>query len=140
MGMDVNIRIVGKQKKSTNKQSSENWLEDAYQMYIKRLQNSSINAITTWHKNDNDFLVNQKQELNQNNFIIFSDKNKSTNYIGSKNYINLIKQNTEKIGGNIDVNSKPETFDKMLSNMKRKTSSIRSNELHLWFFYENFCQ
>ena len=73
MGMDVNIRIVGKQKKSTNKQSSENWLEDAYQMYIKRLQNSSINAVTTWHKNDNDLLKGISNDKTKGYSIILLD-------------------------------------------------------------------
>jgi len=73
MGMDVNKRIVGKQKKSTNKQSSENWLEDAYHMYIKRLQNSSINAITTWHKNDNGLLKGISNDKTKGYSIILLD-------------------------------------------------------------------
>jgi 23S rRNA (pseudouridine1915-N3)-methyltransferase len=50
MGMKINIRIVGR------KSGSEKWIDDAYDMYDKRLRPSSLEVETTWHK-DNDALV-----------------------------------------------------------------------------------
>ena len=49
MGMQVHIRIVGRK-------NSEQWLEDAYEMYETRLRPSSVQVATTWHK-DNPALI-----------------------------------------------------------------------------------
>ena len=49
MGMNVNIRIVGRK-------SSERWLEEGCEMYETRLRPSSVQVETTWHK-DNAALI-----------------------------------------------------------------------------------
>lgn len=45
MGLKVTIRIVGRK-------TSEQWLEDACDMYLQRLKPSGIEIETIWHKND----------------------------------------------------------------------------------------
>jgi 23S rRNA (pseudouridine1915-N3)-methyltransferase len=50
MGMNVNIRIVGR------KSGSEKWLEEACSMYETRLRPSNVQVETTWHK-DNQALT-----------------------------------------------------------------------------------
>ena len=45
MGLKVTIRIVGRK-------TSEQWLEDACDMYLQRLKPSGIEIDTIWHKND----------------------------------------------------------------------------------------
>ena len=45
MGLRVTIRIVGRK-------TSEQWLEDACDMYLQRLKPSGIEIETIWHKND----------------------------------------------------------------------------------------
>ena len=45
MGLKVTIRIVGRK-------TSEQWLEDACDMYLQRLKPSGIEMETIWHKND----------------------------------------------------------------------------------------
>jgi 23S rRNA (pseudouridine1915-N3)-methyltransferase len=50
MGMNVNIRIVGR------KSGSEKWLEEACSMYETRLRPSNVEVETTWHK-DNQALT-----------------------------------------------------------------------------------
>jgi len=45
MGRKVTIRIVGRK-------TSEQWLEDACDMYLQRLKPSGLELETVWHKND----------------------------------------------------------------------------------------
>ena len=54
--MQVRIRTVGRNKAS----SSENWLENGYTMYEKRLKPANIAVATEWHK-DNDALLKGMQ-------------------------------------------------------------------------------
>lgn len=67
MGMEINIRIVGR------KNGSESWLNDAYTMYETRLKPSLLDVQTTWHKNDNDLIKGIDSDLKKNNVICFLD-------------------------------------------------------------------
>lgn len=60
MGLKVTIRIVGRK-------TSEQWLEDACDMYLKRLKPSGLEVETVWHKNDAALVK-----------CVFSDYNKSS--------------------------------------------------------------
>jgi Predicted SPOUT methyltransferase len=46
MGRKITIRIVGR------KQGGEEWLEDACDMYLKRLKPTGFEVCTEWYKND----------------------------------------------------------------------------------------
>ena len=64
MGMEINIRIVGKKSKQDS-----TWLDQAYQMYETRLTSSPLTVQTTWHKN-NDELVKAIDTDTQKGFVI----------------------------------------------------------------------
>lgn len=67
MGMQVKIRIVGR------KSGSEQWLEDAYNMYATRLQSSPLTVETTWHKNDSDMIKGVEFDLSKNHVVVLLD-------------------------------------------------------------------
>jgi hypothetical protein len=50
MGRKITIRIVGR------KQGSEDWLEDACDMYLQRLKPTGFEVITEWYKNNEALL------------------------------------------------------------------------------------
>jgi Predicted SPOUT methyltransferase len=58
MGLKVTIRIVGR------KQGGEKWLDDACDMYLKRLKPTGFEVVTEWYKN-NAALVKVQTETSQ---------------------------------------------------------------------------
>jgi len=67
MGMQVKIRIVGR------KSGSEQWLEDAYDMYATRLRASPVDLETVWHKSDQDLIKGVQTDLDKNHAVVLLD-------------------------------------------------------------------
>jgi Uncharacterized conserved protein len=67
MGMEVKIRIVGR------KNGAEQWLEDAYRQYEKRLTSSNLNVSTVWHKHDDDLTKNVQKDCEKNHSVVLLD-------------------------------------------------------------------
>jgi 23S rRNA (pseudouridine1915-N3)-methyltransferase len=67
MGMEIKIRIVGR------KNGSEQWLEDAYNMYDTRLRPSTIDVKTIWHKNDGDLTKNVLNDKEKGHTVVLLD-------------------------------------------------------------------
>ncbi len=67
MGMEIKIRIVGR------KNGSEKWLEDAYNMYDTRLNPSTIDVETVWHKTDYDLTKNVLNDKEKGHTVVLLD-------------------------------------------------------------------
>ena len=67
MGMQVKIRIVGR------KSGSEQWLDDAYEMYKTRLQSSPLALETVWHKTNVELIKGVYTDLNKNHVVVLLD-------------------------------------------------------------------
>mmetsp|Transcript_21948 Transcript_21948/g.24980 ORF Transcript_21948/g.24980 Transcript_21948/m.24980 type:complete len:250 (+) Transcript_21948:13-762(+) len=67
MGLEVNIRIVGR------KNGIEQWLQEAYEMYETRLSRD-ITVQTTFHKNNSDLIKGIKQDSNKGYGIVLLDE------------------------------------------------------------------
>lgn len=67
MGLDIKIRIVGR------KNGSEQWLEEAYDMYETRLKPSNINIKTIWHKNNNELIKGTRSDSSKGHSVVLLD-------------------------------------------------------------------
>jgi 23S rRNA (pseudouridine1915-N3)-methyltransferase len=67
MGMEIKIRIVGR------KNGSEQWLEDAYNMYDTRLRPSTIDVETMWHKNNDELTKNVLNDKEKGHTVVLLD-------------------------------------------------------------------
>lgn len=69
MGMEIKIRIVGR------KNGAEQWLEDAYVQYEKRLRSSNLDVSTVWHKHDEDITKNVEKDSEKGHSVVLLDPN-----------------------------------------------------------------
>ena len=67
MGMSVKIRIVGR------KNGSEQWLQNAYNMYETRLRPSNLDVETLWHKNDFELIKAVLADTEKGHAVILLD-------------------------------------------------------------------
>jgi len=66
MGLQVTIRIVGRK-------TSEPWLEEACDMYARRLQPSTLDVTTVWHKNDAALLKAVATDYDKRDTVVLLD-------------------------------------------------------------------
>lgn len=66
MGLQVTIRIVGRK-------TSEPWLEEACDMYARRLQPSTLDVATVWHKNDAALLKGVATDYDKRDTVVLLD-------------------------------------------------------------------
>ena len=72
MGMNVNIRIVGR------KSGSEKWLEEATTMYETRLKPSNVQVETTWHKDNQALAKGVETDRSKGHTVVLLDPLGST--------------------------------------------------------------
>jgi 23S rRNA (pseudouridine1915-N3)-methyltransferase len=70
MGMEIKIRIVGRNKSGGE---SQKWLEEAYDMYDTRLRSSNVGVDTIWHKNDDDLIKGVEGDADKGHSIVLLD-------------------------------------------------------------------
>ena len=67
--LGVKIRIVGKPSKN----SDQSWLEDAANVYQKRIRPNGVDIDTIWHKQDSDLIKGVETDQNKGHAIIYLD-------------------------------------------------------------------
>ena len=67
MGFEIKIRIVGR------KNGCEPWLNEAYEMYVKRLRSSQMNVGTVWHKTNNELVKGVAADRHKRQSIVLLD-------------------------------------------------------------------
>jgi len=72
MGLEIKIRIVGR------KNGCEQWLQDSYEMYTKRLRSSNIDVETIWHKNNAELEKGVKADTDKSHSIVLLDPSGKT--------------------------------------------------------------
>ena len=66
MGLQIKIRIVGREKSGTYDQ----WIQEACSMYTTRLQSSQIQVETEWHKTNDALIKGVSADVSKNNAVV----------------------------------------------------------------------
>lgn len=95
MGLQIKIRIVGKEKSGTHDQ----WIQQACHMYTSRLQSSQIEVVTEWHKSDDALLKGISGDISKGNSVVLLDPhgNMPTSEIFSQKMYHWLEQGGSRL-------------------------------------------
>ena len=66
MALEVKVRIVGRK-------NAEEWLDDGYAVYEKRLRPANVNIETIYHKSDNELIKGVSSDKEKNHAVVLLD-------------------------------------------------------------------
>jgi len=67
--LDIKVRIVGKQVKS----SDQRWIEDAAGVYEKRVKPNGLGIQTIWHKKDDELVKGVEMDKTKGSAVVYLD-------------------------------------------------------------------